>query len=121
MKEVEQKRQYAIDKQQELEARQTAKKSRREEIELAKVCKELMRLGSNLIGSLFFKPLTPIKPAPKPVLKNQTTTESIQKRRKSMVLKSQMQFIGVEKEKNKDNVATRVSSRGRIIRNKRKF
>ena len=120
LEEVERRRQYAIDKQQELEARQTAKKTRREEVELAKVCKELMRFGPDLIGPSLSKPPTPAKPAPKPALRNQTKIGNTQKRRKSTVQKSRVRFIDVGVEKGGENSTTRVSSRGRIIRNRRK-
>ena len=118
LEEVEQRRQYAINKQQELEAKQTARKTRQEEAELAKACKELMRFGLNLIDP------THVTPIPKPksvqVRKKQTSTISTQSKLRKTVTKRHVRFVGIEVQKEvEEETTTRVSSRGRIIRNKR--
>lgn len=50
MEDVEQRRQYAINKQKKLEAKQAAQKAKRRKAELAKASKKLMRLGPDLVG-----------------------------------------------------------------------
>ena len=50
LKKIEQRCQDAINKRNEFEAIQTAKKSKQEEAKLAKACKKLMCLGPSLIG-----------------------------------------------------------------------
>ncbi|MCJ1429335.1 hypothetical protein MMC29_007248 [Sticta canariensis] len=50
LEEIERRREYARSKQKELENKQTARKMKRGEAEIAKACKELMRLGPDLLG-----------------------------------------------------------------------
>ncbi|MCJ1468802.1 hypothetical protein MMC07_007432, partial [Pseudocyphellaria aurata] len=61
MKDVERRRHHAMNKEKEKEAKQAAKKAKREEAELAKACKDLMRLGPDLVGppSEFLVPVIP--------------------------------------------------------------
>ena len=119
LKEVERRRQYAVDKKQELEARETAKKTKRDEVQLAKVCKELIRLGPDLIDLQIPEPPTPA-PALKPVPISQPKKGNTPKRRKPTVQKNRVRFVGIGREKTKENGTSGVSSRGRIIRNRRK-
>lgn len=66
------------------------KKTKREEVELAKACKKLMRFGSNLIGPPLFKPSTPAIATPKLVQRSQTKKVNTQKRKKSTAKKGQV-------------------------------
>ena len=84
-----------------------------------------MRLGPNLISpftparlepnSIGRRPLTLATPAPNPVQKSQPKRGNTPKRGKPLVQKSRVRFIDVGVEK---GIGNRVSSRGRIIRNK---
>ena len=78
-----------------------------------------MRLGPDLIGLQIPKPPTPA-PAPKPVPISQPKKENTPKRRKPTVQKNQVYFVGIGREKTEENETSRVSSCGRIIRNRRK-
>ena len=119
LEKVERRRQYAVEKQQELEARETAKKTKRDKVQLAKVCKELMRLGPDLIGLQIPKPPTPT-PALKPVPISQPKIKNTPKRRKPTVQKDWVCFVGIGGEKTEENGTSRVSSCRRTIRNRRK-
>ena len=50
LEEIERRREYARNKQKELEDRQTARRVRQGEAETARACKELMRLGPDLLA-----------------------------------------------------------------------
>lgn len=121
LEEVERRRQFAINKQKELEDRQAARKTKREEAELAKACKELMRLGPDLVGP----PPEPVIPLaalqkPRPVSKTQRTRVNPQRTRtRKTVPKRRVRFAEVQVEQAEKPIS-RVSSRGRVIRTRRK-
>ena len=74
------------------------KKTKYEKAELAKVCKELMHLGPNLINFVS-NILIPAVQLPKLVQKNQNNIATTWKKLKPLAKKCQIQFVSVEKEK----------------------
>ena len=79
-----------------------------------------MRMGPDLLGLSSKKPALAV-PTPKPARKPQEILASTRRIQRKIGKQRLVRFEGVPVEKGAEEVATRVSSRGRIIRTGRKL